>query len=61
MIEQSRQVAVEIGAQYTITYKPQKAFNAGEQRRLEVASRRVGLRLESRRRFVTATGAPCLG
>jgi len=58
MIEQSRQVAVEIGAQYTITYKPQKAFNTGEQRRLEVASRRVGLRLESRRRFVTATGAP---
>lgn len=57
MIEQSSQVGIEIGAQYTVTYKPQKAFTTGEQRRLEVASRRVGLRLETRRRFVTATRA----
>lgn len=57
MIEQSRQVGIEIGAQYTVTYKPQRAFATGEQRRLEVASRRVGLRLETRRRFVTATRA----
>lgn len=56
MIEQSRRIAGEIAAQYTVTYKPQRPFTSGERRRLEVASRRVGLQLETRRRFVT--GAP---
>lgn len=51
MIEQSRRIAGEIAAQYTVTYKPRRPFASGERRRIEVASRRVGLQLETRRRF----------
>jgi VWFA-related protein len=53
MIEQSRRIAGEIAAQYTITYKPRRPFKANERRIIEVASRRVGLQLETRRRFAT--------
>lgn len=59
MVRQADEVARDIGAQYVITYRPKRPLASspsGEYRRVEVASRRVGLRLRSRRGYVvTAT------
>ncbi len=55
MIAQARDVATEIGAEYVVTYRPQRSLaesNPGEYRRIEVASRRVGVNLRSRRGYV---------
>lgn len=55
MIHQARQAAREIGSEYVVTYRPKRplAFSSpGEYRRIEVASRRVGLSLRSRRGYV---------
>ena len=55
MVEQAREAAREIGAEYVVTYRPKRplaAADKGEYRRIEVASRRVGLSLRSRRGYV---------
>lgn len=55
MIEDGPDVARLIDSQYVITYKPKRALasaSEGEVRRIEVASRRVGLKLISRRQYV---------
>ncbi len=55
MIAQTKDVAKEIGAEYVVTYQPKRPLasaNPGEYRRIEVASRRVGLNLRSRRGYV---------
>lgn len=58
MIAQAHEVAREVGAEYVITYRPKRALSAapaGEYRKVEVASRRVGLSLRSRRGYVVPT------
>jgi hypothetical protein len=58
MISQAGSVASEIGAEYVITYRPTRPLaeaRPGEYRRLEVASRRVGLSLKARRGYVANT------
>ncbi|OLE55836.1 MAG: hypothetical protein AUG51_01005 [Acidobacteria bacterium 13_1_20CM_3_53_8] len=55
MAAQGAEVARDIGAQYVVTYKPTRPLSearAGEYRRIEVASHRVGLHLRSRRGYV---------
>ena len=55
MISQAAEVAGDIGAEYVVTYRPRKPLSTarvGEYRRIEVASRRVGLSLRSRRGYV---------
>lgn len=55
MIAQARDAAREIGAEYVVTYRPKRPLayaRLGEYRRVEVASRRVGLSLRSRRGYV---------
>src|SRR2546423_2985624 len=54
MIAQAEKVAREIGAEYIVTYRPKKPLAVaapGESRRVEVAARRVGLYLHSRRGY----------
>ena len=52
------QIAREIAAQYIVAYKPRHRFASGERRRLEVVSRRAGLRIEARRLHVTGASKP---
>ena len=55
MIAEGEDVAREIGAEYVVTYRPTRPLSEaqpGEYRRVEVASRRVGLHLRSRRGYV---------
>ena len=55
MIAQAREAAREIGSEYVVTYRPKRPLalaRSGEYRRIEVASRRVGLTLRSRRGYV---------
>jgi VWFA-related protein len=55
MIAQAGEAAREIGAEYVVTYRPKRPLTSsrqGEYRRIEVASRRVGLSLRSRRGYV---------
>ena len=55
MIAQAREAAREVGAEYVVTYKPKRSLSSaqrGEYRKIEVASRRVGLTLKSRRGYV---------
>ena len=55
MIEEGAEAARLIDSQYVVTYKPLRELASapeGETRRIEVASRRVGLRLISRRHYV---------
>jgi hypothetical protein len=55
MKAQAQEAAREIGAEYVVTYRPKRPLAAaelGEYRRIEVASRRVGLNLRSRRGYV---------
>ncbi len=56
MLDEGSKVAHDIGAQYVVTYKPKRPFvnaRAGEYRRLEIAPRRLGLTLRTRRGYVT--------
>ena len=55
MLAQANEVARAIGAEYVVTYRPKRPLaeaTPGEYRRIEVASRRVGLNLQSRRGYV---------
>lgn len=55
MIAQANEVARAIGAEYVVTYRPKRPLaeaSPGEYRRIEVASRRVGLSLQARRGYV---------
>jgi len=55
MFAQATQVARAIGAEYVVTYRPKRPLaeaKPGEYRRIEIASRRVGLSLQSRRGYV---------
>lgn len=61
MLDESGKVAHDIGAQYVVTYKPKRPFvtaRAGEYRRLEIAPRRLGLTLRTRRGYVTTPPSP---
>jgi VWFA-related protein len=58
MLAQANDVARAIGAEYVVTYRPKRPLaeaTPGEYRRIEVASRRVGLSLHSRRGYVIPT------
>jgi VWFA-related protein len=58
MIAQAREAAREVGAEYVVTYRPKRPLSSakkGEYRKIEVASRRVGLTLRSRRGYVVPT------
>lgn len=55
MIAQAREAAREIGSEYVVTYRPKRPLalaRNGEYRTIEVASRRVGLTLRSRRGYI---------
>ena len=55
MVAQAKAAAREVGAEYVVTYRPKRPLASAEQgeyRRIEVASRRVGLSLRSRRGYV---------
>jgi len=55
MIAQAKDAAKEIGSEYVVTYRPKRPLAdapKGEYRRVEVATRRVGLTLRSRRGYV---------
>ena len=55
MASRAAEVAREVDSQYVVTYKPLRPLAAappGEYRRLDVSSRRVGLRARSRRGYV---------
>ena len=55
MIAQAGDAARDIGAEYVVTYRPKRPLAAskeGEYRRIEIAARRVGLSLRSRRGYV---------
>lgn len=55
MLAGTKDVAREIGAEYVITYRPKRALaeaRQGEYRSVEVASRRVGLTLKTRKGYV---------
>jgi hypothetical protein len=54
MLAKAEDVARQIGAEFVVTYRPTKPLAAakpGEYRQIEVASRRVGLYLRSRRGY----------
>jgi hypothetical protein len=58
MVAQAREAAREVGAEYVVTYRPKRPLasaDKGEYRRIEVASRRNGLSLRSRRGYVVPT------
>ena len=58
LIAEGDEVAREIGAEYVVTYRPTRPLSEaepGEYRQVEVASRRVGLHLRSRRGYVVPT------
>ena len=55
MLAQADEVARAIGAEYVVTYRPKRPLaeaKPGEYRRIQVASRRVGLNLQARRGYV---------
>jgi len=55
LASEAESVARDIGSQYVVTYRPKRPLaeaRPGEYRRVEVASRRVGLYLRSRRGYV---------
>jgi VWFA-related protein len=55
LVDNAREVAQLIDAAYVITYKPKRPLadaRAGEARRIEIASRRVGLHLMTRQQYV---------
>ncbi len=57
LVDEARKVARLIDAAYVITYKPKRPLAdapAGEARRIEIASRRVGLHLMTREWYIVA-------
>ncbi len=61
MLAQASEVARAIGAEYVVTYRPKRPLaeaEPGEYRRIQVASRRVGLSLHARRGYVVPTPQP---
>lgn len=57
LLSAAESIARDIGSQYVVTYRPTRPLSTaepGEYRRVEVASRRVGLYLRSRRGYVVA-------
>ena len=55
MMSEAAEAAHDIDSQYVVTYKPQRPLaeaKPGEYRKLDVISRRVGLRVRSRRGYV---------
>lgn len=55
MLAQANEVARAIGAEYVVTYRPKRPLaeaQPGEYRHIEVASRRVGVSLQSRRGYL---------
>lgn len=61
MLAQASEVARAIGAEYVVTYRPKRPLaeaSPGEYRRIQVASRRVGLSLHARRGYVVPTAQP---
>jgi len=55
MMAKSNEVARAIGAEYVVTYRPKRPLaeaRAGEYRRVQVQSRKVGVSLQSRRGYV---------
>ncbi|HYX28787.1 MAG TPA: VWA domain-containing protein [Pyrinomonadaceae bacterium] len=57
ILDQAGLIARDIGSQYVVTYRPTRPLSqakAGEYRKIEVASRRVGLYLRSRRGYVVS-------
>lgn len=57
LLAQAESISRDIGAQYVVTYRPTRPLadaKAGEYRKVEVASRRVGLYLRSRKGYVVA-------
>jgi hypothetical protein len=58
MLAEANEVARAIGAEYVVTYRPKRPLaeaTPGEYRRIQVASRRVGLSLYARRGYVVPT------
>lgn len=61
MIDDGTEAARLIDSQYVVTYKPRRALASaqdGEIRRIDVASRRVGLNLVSRRQYIVPSSPP---
>jgi len=55
LLSEAESIARDIGSQYVVTYRPTRSLAAakpGEYRKVEVASRRVGLYLRSRRGYI---------
>jgi len=55
LLAQAESISRDIGSQYVVTYRPTRPLAAakpGEYRRVEVAARRVGLYLRSRRGYI---------
>ena len=55
LMAQAETIARDIGSQYVVTYRPTRPLaqaKSGEYRKVEIASRRVGLYLRSRRGYV---------
>ena len=55
LLSEAETIARDIGSQYIVTYRPTRALalaKPGEYRKVEVASRRAGLYLRSRRGYV---------
>ena len=55
VLTQAETIARDIGSQYVVTYRPTRPLSSatpGEYRKVEVASRRVGLYLRSRKGYV---------
>jgi hypothetical protein len=61
MMSEAAEAAHDIDSQYVVTYKPQSPLaeaKPGEYRKLDVISRRVGLRVRSRRGYVVVAANP---
>jgi VWFA-related protein len=55
LLSEAESVARDIGSQYVVTYRPTRPLasaKSGEYRKVEVASRRVGLHLRSRQGYI---------
>lgn len=55
MLKKADEVARDIGAQYVVTYRPKRPLasaRAGEYRHIEVAPRKTGVRLRTRRGYI---------
>ncbi|MDT4895105.1 MAG: Ca-activated chloride channel [Acidobacteriota bacterium] len=58
LLKKADEVAHDIGAQYVVTYTPKRPLasaTAGEYRKIEVAPRRTGVRLRTRRGYIVKT------